>query len=218
RLNDWFKLRDCPQTVALSFAEQGELFDPDRGAKCLRFELGTCCGPCVSACTRQDYAVGVRGAKAFLDGRNRSILRTLQEQMQAASELLQFEKAASLRDKLQTLQWLDDRLSLLRTARDRNSFVYPLAGFDGQTRWYLIHRGEVRAVSFPPGPESAPRVAALLANTFTPPPAPAVLSDGAVDSVLLISGWFRKGAAEREKLLTRIQAEAMCAALTEPPT
>ena len=41
RLNDLFKLRDCPQTVPLSFAEQGELFDPDRGAKCLRFELGT---------------------------------------------------------------------------------------------------------------------------------------------------------------------------------
>ena len=30
RLNDWFKLRDCPQTVAMHFAEQGELFEHDR--------------------------------------------------------------------------------------------------------------------------------------------------------------------------------------------
>ena len=217
RLNDWFKLRDCPQTVPLTFAEQGALFDPDRSAKCLRFELQTCCGPCVGACTRQDYAAGVRGAKAFLDGRNRSILRALEEQMAAAAGEFQFEKAASLRDKLHALQWLDDRLSLLRTARDRNSFVYPLEGTDGRTRWYLIHRGEVQAVSFPPDAESAPRVASLLSATFADRPVPAVLSDIAVDSVLLVSGWFRTNANERAKLLTRTKAEAACAALMQLP-
>lgn len=210
RLNDWFKLRDCPQTVPLTFAEQGALFEPGRGAQCLRFELNTCRGPCVGACSRQDYAAGVRGAKAFLDGRDRSILRTLEEQMRAAAETLQFEKATSLRDKLRDLQWLDDRLSLLRAARDRNSFVYPLAGFDGRTRWYLIHRGEVQAVAFPPGPETAAGVAGLLAATFADRPGPAVLSDTAVDSVLLVSSWFRKNATERDKLLTRVKAEAAC--------
>ena len=211
RLNDLFKLRDCPQTVPLSFAEQGELFDPDRGAKCLRFELGTCSGPCVGACTRKDYAAGARNVKAFLDGRNRSILHTLQAQMEAASSELRFEQATSLRDKLQSLQWLDDRLSLLRTARDRNSFVYPLAGADRQTRWYLIHRGEVQAVAFPPDAESASRVRELLATTFADHPAPAVLSDVAVDSVLLVAGWFRRYADERAKLLPRAKAEAACA-------
>ena len=216
RLNDLFKLRDCPQTVPLSFAEQGELFDGDRGAKCMRLELGTCAGPCVGACTRADYAAGVRGAKAFLDGRNRTILRTLRDQMEAAAGDYQFEKATSLRDKLQSLEWLDDRLSLLRTARDRNSFVYPLAGADGRTRWYLIHRGEVQAVAFPPAAGSRAVVAQLLAATFTDRPVPVVLSDVAVDSVLLVAGWFRRHADERAKLLTRAKAEAVCAAPEEP--
>ncbi|VTR95661.1 excinuclease abc subunit c : Excinuclease ABC subunit C OS=Rhodopirellula maiorica SM1 GN=RMSM_06429 PE=4 SV=1: GIY-YIG: UVR [Gemmata massiliana] len=211
RLNDWFKLRDCPQTVALSFAEQGELFDPDRGAKCLRFELGTCCGPCVGACSRKDYSDGVRAVKAFLDGRNRSVLRTLQGQMEEAAAAFEFEKAMSLRDKLQALQWLDDRLSLLRTARDRNSFVYPLTGTDGRLRWYLIHRGEVQAVTAPPTPESAESVSALLATTFADHPVPAVLSDVAVDSVLLVSAWFRKYTDERATLLPRAKAEEVCA-------
>src|SRR5215207_1074858 len=76
RLNDLFKLRDCPKTVPMNFAEQGELFDADRAAKCLRFELGTCAGPCAGGCTSKDYTVGVRGAKAFLDGRNSSVLKT----------------------------------------------------------------------------------------------------------------------------------------------
>ena len=210
RLNDWFKLRDCPQSVAMNFAEQGELFEHDRSAKCMRFELATCCGPCVGGCTRAEYAVGVRGVKAFLDGRNRSILKTMQEQMEAASAALEFEKAMSLRDKLQAVQWLDDRLGLLREARNQNSFVYPLAGYDGRVRWYLIHRGEVQAVAFPPAGESAARVAKLIAGTFTDRPAPAVLTDVAVDSVLLVAGWFRKRADERKTLLTRVQAEEVC--------
>ena len=211
RLNDWFKLRDCPQSVAMNFAEQGELFEHDRAAKCLRFELETCSGPCVGGCTCKEYAVGVRGAKAFLDGRNRSILKTLQEQMEHAASLFQFERATSLRDKLQAVQWIDDRLTLLRHARNQNSFVYPLTGTDARQRWYLIHRGEVQAVAFPPTAETGARVAQLLAATFSDHPAPVVLSDIAVDSVLLVSGWFRKYADEKSKLLTRVQAEEVCA-------
>ena len=77
-------------------------------------------------------------------------------------------------------------------------------------RWYLIHCGEVQAVAFPPAAESADRVAKLIAATFTDHPAPSVLSDIAVDSVLLVAGWFRKRADERKTLLTRVQAEEVC--------
>lgn len=210
RLNDWFRLRDCPKSVPLHFAEQGALFDGDRTAQCLRFELGTCAGPCAAACTRKDYAASARAAKAFLDGRSRALLRTIERQMTAAADALEFEKACSLRDKLQAIRWLDDRLGLLRTARDRNSFVYPLAGFDGRVRWYLIHRGEVRAVCFPPAAGTAGAVRALLGTTFAGPGAPGPLSDVAVDSVLLVESWFRKNTGEREKLLPRSAADAAC--------
>jgi excinuclease ABC subunit C len=211
RLNDWFKLRDCPQTVEMNFAEQGELFDPDRSAKCMRYELGTCSGPCVGGCTRSEYSVGARGARAFLEGRSRSILTSLREQMQAAAAAFEFEKAMSLRDKLQAVQWLDERLGLLRTARGQSALVYPLTGSDGRARWYLIHRGEVQAVVFAPTPETGAGVARLLATTFTDHPAPTVLSDRAVDSVLLVSGWFRTRADERARLLSRAAAESACA-------
>jgi excinuclease ABC subunit C len=194
----------------MNFAEQGELFDPERAAKCLRYELETCAGPCAGGCTRKDYAAGVRGAKAFLDGRNRSILKKLKKAMEEASAAFEFEKALSLRDKLEAIRWLDDRLGLLRRARNQSSFVYPLAGSDGRVRWYLIHRGEVQAVAFPPAAENGAGVAALLAATFTDHPAPAVLSDVAVDSVLLVASWFNKHKGDRAKLLTRARAEEVC--------
>lgn len=207
RLNDWFQLRDCPQTVPLTFADQPELFPDARSARCLRFELGSCHGPCLSACTARDYSSSVRAAKAFLDGRDRTILREVTRRMAAAAAALEFEKALAMRDRLEALEWLDSRLALLRQARDRQSFVYPLCGDDGRTRWYLIHRGQVRAVCFvPTADDECSRAARLLESTFSRGAGPAVLGGGAVDSVLLVLGWFRKNAGERGKLLTQAEA------------
>ncbi len=207
RVNDWFQLRDCPQTVALSFADQPELFPDARSPKCLRLELGTCRGPCVAACSRAEYASGVRAAKAFLDGRDRTILARIKELMEQSAESFQFEKAMALRDRLLSLQWIDARLSLLRQARTRSSFVYPFTGHDGRVRWYLIHRGEVRAACFAPTTdEERGRSDAFLTATFATQDGERTLAGDAVDSVLLVVAWFRRNAEERKKLISKAQA------------
>jgi excinuclease ABC subunit C len=211
RLNDWFKLRDCPQTVPMAFSDQPGLFPDDRSAKCMRYELLTCTGPCVGACSRKEYAVGVRGARAFLEGRDRTILKKLKGMMDDAATGFEFEKASSMRDRLQALEWLDTRLSLLRQARDKNSFVYPLVGSDGCERWYLIHRGQVRAVCFAPMTDEAfRRTTGLLAAIFIDRPEAVVLSGGVVDSVLLVAAWFRKYNDDRAKLMTKGSALERC--------
>jgi excinuclease ABC subunit C len=213
RLNDWFKLRDCPETVPLGFAEQGMLFTDDRGARCLRYEIGNCFGPCVGACTRPDYAAGVKAAKAFLDGRDRTLLAHLRDTMVAAAAGFEFERAGAIRDRLKVLEQLDNRLSLLRRARTKNSFVYPLAGPDGGERWYLIHRGQVRVVvTAPAAAEERERIAEQIRATFAAAAPPDVISGGAVDSVLLVSSWLRKHAAEKGRLLTAAEALRRCGA------
>src|SRR5262249_53699103 len=40
RLNDLYRLRDCPQAQTMSFRDQGELFPEERSAGCLRYEIG----------------------------------------------------------------------------------------------------------------------------------------------------------------------------------
>jgi excinuclease ABC subunit C len=211
RLNDWFRLRDCPSTVPLGFSDQPELFPEAKSAKCLRHELGTCWGPCAAACSAKEYGAGVRGVKAFLDGRDRTVLGKLRETMEAAATAFEFEKATAVRDRLQALEWLDDRLTLLRKARNRNSFVYPLTGHDGRERWYLIHRGQVRAVCYTPTTEAEKAaVPALLAAAFGGGPESPVLSDVAGDSVLLVDSWLRKYTNERAKLMSRTVAEERC--------
>ena len=208
RLNDWFKLRDCPETVPLGFAEQGELFPTDRGARCLRYEIGNCLGPCAGACTRPDYAAGVKAAKAFLDGRDCSLLALLRQQMEAAAAAFEFERAGAIRDRLTALERLDNRLSLLRRARTRNSFVYPLTGPAGRTLWYLIHGGEVwAALREPACPTTRCAAVEAIEQAFAAPGGVAV-TDHTVDSVLLVTAWFKKYAAEKARLLTKAAALA----------
>ncbi len=211
RLNDWFQLRDCPNTVPMAFADQREMFPEDRSPKCLRFELGTCRGPCAGHCTRAEYAATARAAKAFLDGRDRRLLGDLRKAMDAAAAALEFERATALRDRLASLEWLDDRLSLLRRARDKNSFVYPLAGPDGVERWYLIHRGQVQAVvSSPATDDDRRQLATTIRETFADTPAAALMCAKTVDSVLLVSAWFRKYADDKARLLSGAAALAAC--------
>jgi excinuclease ABC subunit C len=195
RLNDWFQLRDCSNSVPMAFSDQAELFPLERAPKCLRFELGTCCGPCIGSCSRAQYGDRVRKLKAFLDGRDRSLLRTLEAMMADAASRFEFEKAAALRDRLNALQWLDDRLTLLRRARSMSAFIYPLAGDDGVERWYVIHRGQVKSVLAAPRSEEE-RAAIRVAIPEDEP-----VGEGTVDSVLLVAAWFRQNAGEKHKLL-----------------
>ena len=211
RLNYEFKLRDCPTTVPMRFAEQGELFTEDRAAACLRYELGTCLGPCAGFCTSAEYTAKVKAAKAFLDGRDNCTLKGLEAEMAAASAKLQFEQAAAIRDRWAALSYLTDRLLFLRTARKNHSFVYPLTGCDNLTRWYLIHGGEVRAVvREPDSPDAAAVARAAVEAVYALPFSVEATLRRCVDSVLIVTSWFRSRAAEKGKLLTATAATAKC--------
>jgi excinuclease ABC subunit C len=198
RLNDWFRLRDCPQSVPLSFSEQRDLFPLVTTAKCLRYEIETCLGPCVSACSRGNYMGQVRKAREFLTGQDLSVLRTLESAMAAAAAELAFERAGALRDRREVIGWLHDRLERLRQAQDRHHLVYPVAGPDGVTWWYLIERGRVAAVI--PEPRTARQHAAASERIesvyFSPRGA---LRAPELDHVLLISSWFRRRPNERAR-------------------
>jgi excinuclease ABC subunit C len=193
RLNDAFRLRDCPAGEPIAFAEQPGLFASARGANCLRHEIGTCLGPCGGFCTRKDYAAAARSAKAFLDGRDRSVLDRIAGQMEAASAALAFERASALRDKLRDLEWIDGRLALLRKARDQQCFVFPLPGHDGRPVWYVIARGQVcAAVREPADAPGRVVLARLLTETAAGRLPAGPFTCHPVDSVLLVGAWFRK--------------------------
>jgi excinuclease ABC subunit C len=211
RLTDWFRLRDCPQSQEMTFADQPELFALPLTPGCIRHEIGNCLGPCAAACSRDDYAAQVQAVLAFLDGQKDAPLDVLEGEMIAAAAKLDFERAAALRDKLDSLTWLSEHLRRVREA-SRHSFVYPVRGHEETELWYLIHEGYVRAVVPSPCNESSGRAASKClrkvyggrATASGPPRA------GEIDGVLLVAAWFRRRTEERRSALEPAAALERC--------
>ncbi|MEA5159478.1 excinuclease ABC subunit UvrC [Cereibacter johrii] len=74
-----------------------------RTRPCLLFQIKRCSAPCVGRVPAEDYAALIGDAERFLQGRTTKVQANLAEQMQAASEAMEFERAAALRDRIKAL-------------------------------------------------------------------------------------------------------------------
>ena len=80
---------------------------------CFNYFLKRCAGPCGGKIDKEDYAKLVDAADEFLSkGRSRKIQQTLSNQMDSASEELDFEKAAIIRDKIKSLNIIQSSLTI----------------------------------------------------------------------------------------------------------
>ena len=69
----------------------------------MNYHLKRCSGPCGGKISKEDYAVLVRQADDFLTGKSSFVQESLAIQMSAASDAMEFEKAAGLRDRITAL-------------------------------------------------------------------------------------------------------------------
>lgn len=74
-----------------------------RTRPCLLYQIKRCAGPCVGKVSDADYADMVADAKKFLEGRSTSVQANLAKAMNEASEAMEFERAAALRDRIKAL-------------------------------------------------------------------------------------------------------------------
>lgn len=217
-INYHYLLRDCVGTQPFLFADQRELFPEPYRAGCLRFELGTCLGPCAAGCSRDRYASQTRKARAFLEGRDDAPINDLRDRMARAAAEHRFETAARLRDRLSAVEWLATRLEYLRTARETFNFVYPVTSVDGREIWYLIHKGCVAAAVHSPADRRRVGPARRVLEAWS--------ERGRLDgypvveehpTVALLSHWFRTRAGEIGRTLGIDDALAVCRGASDAP-
>mgnify|MGYP001238412895 FL=1 len=87
-----FHLRVCDDTVF-----------KNRERPCILYQIKRCSGPCVGYVEKEEYKKTVNDAIEFVSGKSRKIQKSLSDQMERASENLDFEKAVILRDRIKSL-------------------------------------------------------------------------------------------------------------------
>ncbi len=87
-----FMLRNCTDAMFES-----------RTRPCLQYQIKRCSGPCVERISTDEYGAAVKDAQRFLSGRSTEVQEKLAAQMAAASDAMEFEEAASLRDRIRAL-------------------------------------------------------------------------------------------------------------------
>jgi excinuclease ABC subunit C len=86
---------------------------------CLQYHIHRCLGPCVAGLTTAEiYARHARDVRLFLEGRHRDLIHALQGRMSAAAEEMRFEEAASLRDRISTLEEMEQRQKMAAAEGD----------------------------------------------------------------------------------------------------
>ncbi len=85
---------------------------------CLQYHLHFCCAPCRGCCSREDYDAIVKGLCDIFEGRSTALVKQLRKDMLAASEAMEFEKAAELRDKLRAIESVQQRQNIVSKEGD----------------------------------------------------------------------------------------------------
>ncbi|USG62381.1 excinuclease ABC subunit UvrC [Sneathiella marina] len=84
----------------------------NRTRPCLQYQIKRCAGPCVDLISRTDYLTVVDEARSFLSGRSHSLQKKLADRMQTASDDLDFEQAAVLRDRLKAMAHIQSKQTI----------------------------------------------------------------------------------------------------------
>ncbi len=101
-LRKLFPLRTCTDST---------LARTDR--PCLNYHIGRCLAPCLNEITVEDYQEIVDEVICFLEGKQETLIRRLRERMEQAARELQFEKAAELRDQIQSVEQVLEKQKII---------------------------------------------------------------------------------------------------------
>jgi excinuclease ABC subunit C len=85
-------------------------FSREHAQPCLQYHIHRCLGPCVEGLTTdQAYSRAVHDVKLFLEGKVKDLIVEMRERMEYASQSLEFERAAALRDVISTLEEVQEK-------------------------------------------------------------------------------------------------------------
>lgn len=98
---------------------------------CLDYYIKRCIAPCTAFCTKEEYDEVIEDVILFLEGKSDDVIRRLRQQMDAAAERMEYERAAQIRDQLKSIERTVER-QMISTTRNEDVDIFGLAR-DGDT-------------------------------------------------------------------------------------
>lgn len=90
---------------------------------CLDYHIHRCLGPCIGAVSKKDYTEVINQVILFLEGKQELVLRELRRKMEIASQQLQFEKAALLRDQIRAVERVIEGQRIATTVKGEQDVI-----------------------------------------------------------------------------------------------
>ena len=188
-----------------------------RGRKrpCLNYQIGRCLAPCVGFVSKEEYEGIVNDIRMFLEGKNRELVRTLERKMEEASEMLDFESAARIRDRINAVKKVLERQSISSGKLiDQDYLAVARKGDEAQAMVLFVRGGSVigsKSFPFPKVGESseADILTSFITQFYSDEkfiPEEVVVSVD-VDDKALIETWLTERKGKTVKLIRPVRGE-----------
>jgi len=131
-LRKLFPFRSCKKSITDSQSQP-----------CLEYHIGRCLGPCTGAVTQEEYRQVIDQIVLFLEGKQEVIARELRRNMAAAAKNLEFEKAALLRDQVQSVERVIERQKIASPDEEMDVIAFAQARDQAYVLVYSIRNGKL---------------------------------------------------------------------------
>jgi excinuclease ABC subunit C len=110
---------------------------------CLLYHIKRCQGPCVEAIDKPTYRQDIDQVMLFLEGRKETVARRLRQEMTAASDGMEFERAAALRDKVRAIErTMEDQKMAAFARTELDVLGYARSGGEAAVQLFVIRDGK----------------------------------------------------------------------------
>ena len=118
--------------------------DTGKDRPCLNYHIHQCKGPCQGYITPEDYRLRIKKALDFLNGNYKPILDELEQKMQAASEVMDFEKAKEYRDLINSVRQVSEKQKVTNSdGEDKDIIALAKDDRDAVVQVFFIRDGRL---------------------------------------------------------------------------
>ena len=111
---------------------------------CLNYHIGQCKAPCAGYVSQDDYNEEIDEVLSFLSGKYNQVIKVLEKDMTNAAQELNFEKAALLRDQINSIRHIEHKQSVLNSSmEDQDIMAYARSENDTLIQMYFVRTGKL---------------------------------------------------------------------------